>query len=354
MLVCKMLLIVCTPATGWLEEPDEEVEKALPSAASRSKEPDDEVTARVGRRRRRSTRAAARSAGTKGMEPLDKAGRTPLGRKLAELRDAQDLTIKEMADWGDRSASTMRAIIDGTIVDPADEVLTGLAKNLKGVTAKGLMKLRDDHLRAMGEEHDTLDKKGVKKAEPVDAVGDDDERSAVDLFYGALDQADQDRATVVGKGSTFKARMLKNQLWTITSALSEALRDVLGDKAVKNKVKAVREVLDEFVDWLEDQVGDAVQKEDVVAASLLPSQGNQGMTADDAPLDAIQDVQDETLKAIEKQSRVLAAIGKRLMVLEKQHPGRRSELGGQDIDEDVVKANGQAGKGFRGLNINLG
>ena len=155
-------------------------------------------------------------------------------------------------------------------------------------------------------------------------------------------------AKAMYKGGTFKERMLRSQLWQITSALSDALREVLGDKEVKNKLKAVRAVLDEFVEWLEGQVGEVVAKEEVAEVVVKDE-----VDTDAGALDAIQDVQDETLKAVEKQSRVLAAIGKRLVALEKQHPGRRSELGGQDVDEEVAKANQNGQKGYRGLQIDL-
>ncbi len=114
---------------------------------------------------------------------------------------------------------------------------------------------------------------------------------------------------------------------------------MLGDKLVKNKVKAVRMVVDEFVEWLEDQVGDAVKKEEVLVG------GDEGG-------DAMAD-QKEIVEAVQKQTDVLEKIIQRLHHLEKQHAGRQSLMGGEDVDVVKGDQNGQAGKGFKGLRIDL-
>jgi len=216
---------------------------------------------------------------------------------------------------------------------------------------KGLMKLRDAHHASVKKEEvdpdaeDVMVDLPVRQHGPVEkgqVVADGAARASVLKFYTALDAVEMEAEESVGKGASFKERMLKNQLWTITSALSDALRDVLGDRLVKNKIKAVRMVVDEFVEWLEEQVGDAVKKEEEVAAGDVGS--------------ALQDGQDQVVEAIEKQTEVMARIIQRLQHLEKQHPGRQSRLGGEDIDPDEVQKAGQNGsaKGFKGLNISLG
>ena len=63
--------------------------------------------------------------------------------------------------------------------------------------------------------------------------------------------------------------------------------------------------------------------------------------------------QKEIVEAVQKQTDVLEKIIQRLHHLEKQHPGRQSLMGGEDTDVVKGKENGQAGKGYTGLRIDL-
>ena len=137
----------------------------------------------------------------------------------------------------------------------------------------------------------------------------------------------------------FKEKMLRQQLWSITSALSDAVRDVLQDDEVKDKVTGVREVVQEFQNWLEEQVGAAVSKG--AEASGSRGDGEKGQAAV-----VKEERQDERLAEVQQTLEDLVA---RLETVEKQHPGRQTDLGGDDA-EPVQKANG---KGYRGLPISL-
>ena len=137
----------------------------------------------------------------------------------------------------------------------------------------------------------------------------------------------------------FKEKMLRQQLWSITSALSDAVRDVLEDAAVTDKVAGVREVVQEFQDWLEEQVGTAVSKRE--GESMTGKEGEEKSAAV-----VKENRQDERLAKVQQTLEDLAA---RLEAVEKQHPGRQTDLGGEDA-EPVQKANG---KGYRGLPISI-
>ena len=145
----------------------------------------------------------------------------------------------------------------------------------------------------------------------------------------------------------FKEKMLHQQLWSITSALSDAVRDVPQDDEVKDKVAGVRTVVQEFQDWLEEQVGAAVSKEEgegmTRAKRLTEGKGTEGEERQAAVVK--EDHQDERLAQVQQTLEDLAA---RLEVVEKQHPGRQTDLGGNDAEP--VQKNG---KGYRGLPISI-
>ena len=233
---------------------------------------------------------------------VEKAGET-LGGTIRALREKKDWTIVEaaakMSGPGSRDDSTWGQIERGEITEPPDEVLAEIARVLGG-SARTLRRLRD-----AGAGEVKKDLPGEQAVEPVE------------------------------KG--FKEKMLRQQLWSITSALSDAVRDVLQDDEVKDKVAGVRMVVQEFQDWLEEQVGAAVSK----------GEGERVKGEEDKPAAVVkEDRQDEPLAAVQQTLEDLSA---RLETVEKQHPGRQTDLGGDDA-EPVQKADG---KGYRGLPISI-
>ena len=162
---------------------------------------------------------------------------------------------------------------------------------------------------------------------------------ALDDDAGEVNKEQPDVVAFESVEKGFKEKMLRQQLWSITSALSDAVRDVLEDDALADKVADVREVVQEFQDWLEEQVGTAVSKEE--GESMTENEGEE------TPAAVVkEDRQDERLAEVQQTLEDLAA---RLEVVEKQHPGRQTDLGGGDA-EPVQKANG---KGYRGLPISI-
>ena len=200
-------------------------------------------------------------------------------------------------------------------VEPAD--LDAAAEGFVSRVVAGLK-------RHFGSDGEAVEKAAGKADETLDADASE------------VKQAPPSEALLESVEKGFKEKMLRQQLWSITSALSDAVRDVLEDDAVTDKVAGVREVVQEFQDWLEEQVGTAVSK----------GEGENVKERDERQAAVVkEDRQDERL-AVQQTLEDLAA---RLDVVEKQHPGRQTDLGGDDA-EPVQKANG---KGYRGLPISI-
>ena len=174
--------------------------------------------------------------------------------------------------------------------------------------------------------------------EPVEKAADKADET-VDADAGEVKNGPPGELALESVEKGFKEKMLRQQLWSITSALSDAVRDVLEDDAVTDKVAGVREVVQEFQDWLEEQVGTAVSKGE--------GETMTGKDGEEKPAAVVkEDRQDERLAEVQQTLEDLAA---RLEAVEKQHPGRQTDLGGDDA-EPVQKANG---KGYRGLPISI-
>lgn len=168
---------------------------------------------------------------------------------------------------------------------------------------------------------------------------------------------------MVGKG--FREKLLHTQLWQLTDALSSAVRDVLEDDAMTDKVGAVRAVVGEFETWLAEQVGevvasDAMKAQPPTAQPSAAEPAGGAMTNEDlhaavekavnagiaATLHGAVAQSVEKLIApalaplVERVGAVEASVAKAL----RQTDGRQSALGGDDA------ANGRQKK-HKGLKI---
>lgn len=123
----------------------------------------------------------------------------------------------------------------------------------------------------------------------------------------------------VAKGS-FRENLFKNQLWRVTEALSDAIKECLRDETVTDKLGAVKTVLAEFEAWLTEQLGAVTQP---VAKS-----------ADAATADV------ETLREqIAKQQQQIDAL--------MAQTGGRQSVPGDRVDVE------KGGKGYKGLRIGI-
>lgn len=154
-------------------------------------------------------------------------------------------------------------------------------------------------------------------------------------------QDDQVVLARIEKG--FKEKLLRSQLWTISDALTGAIREVLEDDDITDKVAAVGQVVDEFQTWLEAQVGDAVAKGAGEPGSRRDEAGEISKAVKEALLPIEQKL--EALDKHQQQARV------RLEAIEKQTPPRQTVLGGEDGGEVEKSMNGK--KGYRGLPLKI-
>lgn len=247
-----------------------------------------------------------------------------LGERIKVLRDEHGLTNADLSEAADRSERTIGRIISGEVERPADEVLEGLAGVL-GVKVKALKALRGSG---------TVEKRRRR---------DETERGR----EGAGEGGREGPPAAVEK--SFKEKLLQQQLWSITSALSDSIREALSDEEVTDKVAAVRAVADEFTEWLESHVGEAVKK-----GAGEPKRRGDEETGVPAAMGQARDLPVRVEKAllplreqVEAVAETVRVLSERLETVEKQTPGRQTVLGG---DGEAVE---KSEKGFRGLAISL-
>lgn len=113
---------------------------------------------------------------------------------------------------------------------------------------------------------------------------------------------------------SFRAKLLRSQLWQITEALSGGIREVLEDDDVKDKAAAVRALVDEFEEWLTGEVK-------MSKAEDTPTGGESAGT------DVLVREVKELVKAVESLRAERDALAGRIERMEAQRLGRRSHLG---------------------------
>lgn len=148
-------------------------------------------------------------------------------------------------------------------------------------------------------------------------------------------------ATTTAEKGSFKERLFQNQIWRITEALGDAVREILRDDAITDKVTAVRAVLTEFDAFLVAELGEVTaktsQKVEVREPADAPSEPEAGASSH-AEIEALKAQLAKQAEQIETQATQLAA-------LEQTTPGRQSVLG-----QEAVQKKG-SGKGYKGLRI---
>lgn len=147
----------------------------------------------------------------------------------------------------------------------------------------------------------------------------------------------------------FKRNNINQAIW----ALQDALSKILQDETVTNKTAAMKESVNQFVEFLDNlEKGDVTMKEDrtqntghVQGTAGEDVQKNQQQTGTESQQQQQQSSEPQEL--VQKLNEVLEKIANlenRLMELEKSHPGRQSEEGREtDVEKDH--------KGFKGLKI---
>ena len=125
----------------------------------------------------------------------------------------------------------------------------------------------------------------------------------------------------------FTERMLRAQLWRVSEALTDGIRDVLDDDDVTDKAAGVRTVVAEFEAWLTAQMG--------------------GGTVDVAMAKSADDDAGDDAGAVDNATSGDGALGvippelvERIEQLEKSTAGRQSVLGGADTRVEKRQAKG--------------
>lgn len=138
----------------------------------------------------------------------------------------------------------------------------------------------------------------------------------------------------------FKRSSINQAIW----ALQDALNKILNDESVPDKTPAMKESVNQFLQFLDNLEGDPTMKEDKTQNTDQAPE-----TAEDVQKQSGQPQGSEQNELLNKLNDVLEKISgleKRLEELEKAHPGRQSDEGSDDDDTDVQKS-----KGFKGLPI---
>ena len=174
---------------------------------------------------------------------------------------------------------------------------------------------------------------GVDDSEPAEKVATEEKASG-----GSPAAAQTKEGTAEPVQKSFRERLLRSQLWQITSALSDAVREVLEDDTVKDKVAAVRVVVDEFSAWLEEQVQTSLEK-----GTGTQEEGPEKKEAPVVDFSSIETRLDQIAKAVAPVVAQIDGLTGRLERLEQQTPGRQTILG-EDDEQPVKKA-----KPYKGL-----
>ena len=122
--------------------------------------------------------------------------------------------------------------------------------------------------------------------------------------------------TMLAKG--FQERMLRSQMWRVSEALSDGIRDVLDDDDVTDKAAGIRAVVAEFEAWLTVQMA---PNGNGGAASVAMAKTSDGDAGGDGTVGG-----DGAAVSV-----VSPALVARIEALEKSTAGRQSVLGGADV-----------------------
>lgn len=128
----------------------------------------------------------------------------------------------------------------------------------------------------------------------------------------------------------YKRNSIANAIW----ALHDALDKVMNDETVDDKMAAMKESVNQFLNFLDNLQGEPVMKE---------QKNTEGIKKQEPP-EKEATAQPEEQKALEQVLQKLEAIEQRLEQVEKATPGKQSADGRDEEPEKVEK-------GFKGLRI---